>query len=439
VRIDHCHFDGLHQEGIRILGWLYGVIDHCQWDTPPIGNFLSMDVSAPTWGGGSHLQGNGSWADNSYFGTENFIFIEDNVFNNNSNFVTSGCIDCEKGGRYVARHNSFVNTCPMAHGTESGQYRGARAIEVYNNTFTFNRVKLSGDLIRSGSWLVHNNSYAAETHGNHIMSLVVFREIWPFKAMGGANGNSPWDLNVTEADGNTNVPSHNPYQFLSGTHTGPANSDKLIVNDAHWKPDQWVGYSLTNLDQRTKGGGLNYCSYITSNTNDAITFLQFDPNGKATDFMRFNPGDHFQIYRVITAIDQPGRGKGDLLGFNARGDYWNTKSGKASWPRNALEPVYCWNNTLNGTKNGGIVGSQYPTLRENRDFYNGNNSFDGTSGVGSGTLKARPNTCTPGVGYWASDEGPNGTLYICGEKDKWVEYYKPYVYPHPLTGDNGAH
>src|SRR5205085_8485786 len=79
LRIDHCHFDSLRQAGIRILGWYYGVIDHNQWDTPSAGNVASINVSAPTWGGGMHAQGNGSWADPPHFGTDKFVFIENNV------------------------------------------------------------------------------------------------------------------------------------------------------------------------------------------------------------------------------------------------------------------------------------------------------------------------------------------------------------------------
>lgn len=79
-------------------------------------------------------------------------------------------------------------------------------------------------------------------------------------------------------------------------------------------------------------------------------------------------------------------------------------------------------------------------------------TFDGTFGVGCGTLASRPATCAQGVGYWVPASGQessctdlsgyvgashtsniNGTLYICGSNN-WTDAttYTPYTYPHPL-------
>jgi len=105
---------------------------------------------------------------------------------------------------------------------------------------------------------------------------------------------------------------------------------------------------------------------------------------------------------------------------------------------------------------GGICGSAvYPagncpsySINENSDFYNYKPAFDGTTGVGCGTLAARPATCTTGVGYWATTQSCSdltgmvgalpatkisGTLYKCTSTDTWTAYYTPYTYPHPLT------
>ncbi|HET9385982.1 MAG TPA: hypothetical protein VFO67_12600 [Gemmatimonadales bacterium] len=84
--------------------------------------------------------------------------------------------------------------------------------------------------------------------------------------------------------------------------------------------------------------------------------------------------------------------------------------------------------------------------------------FNGTTGIGHGTLANRPATCTTtteaadagrgGVLYWATDQGnwnsstsnPNGVqqngadgvLYMCTATNTWSVYYAPYAYPHPL-------
>jgi hypothetical protein len=43
-----------------------------------------------------------------------------------------------------------------------------------------------------------------------------------------------------------------------------------------------------------------------------------------------------------------------------------------------------------------------------------------------------------GVGYFATDQGPQGTLYRCSATDTWTVHYIPYAYPHPLVSGLGA-
>jgi hypothetical protein len=92
----------------------------------------------------------------------------------------------------------------------------------------------------------------------------------------------------------------------------------------------------------------------------------------------------------------------------------------------------------------------------NRDYYpsasgvqtSPTSPFNGSSGTGWGTLANRPTTCTPGVAYFATDQGSwntstsnpygvqqngaNGVLYKCTAPNTWTLYYTPYIYPHPL-------
>jgi hypothetical protein len=126
---------------------------------------------------------------------------------------------------------------------------------------------------------------------------------------------------------------------------------------------------------------------------------------------------------------------------------------------NKLSPMYFWNNRWSDTGAKIDVNIEDPWssgrvkvhLVNNRDYYNAvsasaqtssSSPFNGTAGMGFGTLANRPTTCTTnslesggGVGYWATD---TNTLYRCSATNTWTVHYKPYTYPHPLAQSGGA-
>ena len=118
-------------------------------------------------------------------------------------------------------------------------------------------------------------------------------------------------------------------------------------------------------------------------------------------------------------------------------------------------PVYLWGNMETNSDNVPVqvVNGVSAWIQNNRDYYDYDSSFDGTSGTGCGTVGSRPATCTTGVGYWATSQscsdisdyvGTNpitpisGTLYKCTFTDTWTEHYTPYTYPHPLRGEESS-
>lgn len=350
VRVDHCHFDQIYRgEYVRTVGWLYGVIDHCVFDCRP--RSQSILVFHDGWGGYSN--GDGSWAEPPYFGSEKFIFIEDNVINNVAGPTqTTASIDSWAGSRYVCRYNTFNDTVATNHGLESSRRRrGCRVTEIYKNTFNFKRIPAVAGISRSGAMVVYDNTW----RGNELnrgKALKCFRQQYAFPPWGGANGNNPWDLNDSRG------------LYVSGKHDGADGSQKLVVAQAGWTPNQWVDYTLSN-----KATGR--FSFITSNTSDTITYLLDSGFGHETGCMSFNKGDRFEIHKLLIALDQPGRGKGDLIsGDNDKP--FNTTTKSSSWAHQALEPIYSWNNTYNDTTKLKISNGDppYPTLKENRDFYN---------------------------------------------------------------------
>jgi hypothetical protein len=126
----------------------------------------------------------------------------------------------------------------------------------------------------------------------------------------------------------------------------------------------------------------------------------------------------------------------------------------------AYKPIYSWNNKwsdtgaridLNYDGGGGSPDYSSNQIVADREYYNAvsinaqtssSSPFDGSTGMGFGTLANRPLTCTTssetafggaaGVGYFAIDQGTQGTLYTCSAINTWTVYYVPYTYPHPL-------
>jgi hypothetical protein len=138
-------------------------------------------------------------------------------------------------------------------------------------------------------------------------------------------------------------------------------------------------------------------------------------------------------------FEQVGRGKGDLVTGTNFPNMIHSSTGTTSQTHQALEPVYVWNNMYNPVpqqSHDALWGNGDSVTVENRDYYlqlpNYNEpttAFTGAAGVGSGLLFSRPATCTPGVGYWASDKN---TLYRCSAQNTWEAYYTPYSCPNPL-------
>lgn len=120
------------------------------------------------------------------------------------------------------------------------------------------------------------------------------------------------------------------------------------------------------------------------------------------------------------------------------------------WPNQALDPVYVWDVTYNpppDEPNHFWTNVTPVAVTENTDYYlqlpnyDEGSTFNGTAGIGQGTLASKPSTCTKGVGWWATDQGNwnnsgsggQGVLYLCTATNTWTASYTPYTYPHPLT------
>jgi hypothetical protein len=149
-----------------------------------------------------------------------------------------------------------------------------------------------------------------------------------------------------------------------------------------------------------------------------------------------SPYDQNSATTGYRCVDQMGAGTSSVIS-----DRGGTPTPLA-WIGNILDPVYQWLNKINGGLNEvGSFGQLSTNVVLNRDVYRGTASFNGTTGVGVGTLAKRPATCKPFVAYWATDQGfwnnktpgvAAGQLYKCTATNIWTLWYVPYTYPHPL-------
>jgi hypothetical protein len=362
LRIDHVHFSNVSTAlGVSDC---FGVMDHSittegagngNWSHFHFGNYNN---------GAAANQGSGSWAAPTAFGSANFLFFEDNTFDN-------GTDDCTKGGRLVFRHNTFVNgSSVQTHptGGNGPDNRGCRAYEVYQNSF---------------SATVANNAF----------------NVW----------------------------------FMS-SGTGLFWGNTISPNYSHFITLHSMRRNNNTYPETATPSGWGYCGTSFNGTGSA-----WDQNSNSST--------------GYACIDQPGRGKGDLITGLAP-NWVNSATGTISWPRQAIEPVYEWMNTgWSGSTtfyatafDGGYAQNQDYYLWCNPSSSSGCTGFNGTAGTGSGLLSARPSTCTPnpvaypagnspGVGYWATD---TNTFYVCTSTNTWTAYYTPYTYPHPLTFGSSA-
>jgi hypothetical protein len=378
VRLDHCNFrPSLRKQAhwVAIIGAIWGVADHniFKFQGKGVGGQESFYIYMDNWpnpDGTAGVNGDGAFAQPTDFGTEKFFFIEDNWLQTVSGTEPTGGPDDLKGGRWVWRHNHMYNSQVQSHGTEDGRWRGGRAREVYNNDFHATATFGAGG-IRSGVTVFHDNTFDGVAPGQSGYQLQAYRLMfgWPSCPFRGATGDNPWDVNVTETDG-THVDGHPPYLFDSGTATGGSGS-QIIDTTKNWTANQWTDYTA-------KFTGDNQVGLIQSNTNNTLNVYFYTDSGGGHVW---RAGDGYQIHKVLIALDQPSRGKGDLI----TGD----RPTPVGWPHQALEPSYSWNNvyTPTGAHVNFTVGTAGTTLKQGRDYFN--------------------NTPMPG--------------------------YTPYVYPHPLT------
>jgi hypothetical protein len=349
-RIDHCMFVNLNGNNIFPYG-NGGLIDHCSFilQAEAVSQYgLSVDANNP-WSG---TLPNDPWGDLPYnnplnYGSTNALYIESCYFTNNSGGGAAGAYDGYAGSISVFRNNILLNCAWYNHGNDtSGRYRSTRAFEIYNNIFIDNQNWVTAMDFRGGTGVVFSNMV---TGFKLFDTIENYRNVQP-NNFGGVDGTSPWDNNSTMT-------------YYTGTNSITGNG--ITCTGANWVPHQWAGFVVSDPSAGSIaiGHGAGSVTYCLIQDNSADTLIL----APAKDFLIICTNqDIFKINYVSNALDQVGRGSGDLIS-DVSGHTINTSTGMASYPRQVLEPLYSWGNTLNGSPSG--ITSGYANIIEGRDIY----------------------------------------------------------------------
>lgn len=384
VRFDNLTFDSsLDSKMSDAAGWgvialdnVYGVLDHNTGD--------DMDASDPVWfvqfghsawdGIGSY--GDKSWAEANTFGTEESIFLENNLWGTywaiSETEATGTFAGQTAGGRITVRFNECTGcwTGVSSHGTDSsGRYRGARQHEVYGNNFTCaNTASGCPGLvpIRSGVNYAWGNSLAEAVGSwfSSILSLSVFR------------------IDVTWSSPFNQCPGDYDQAGPPAMCTDqPSRSGGTLLSGATPSPTGWTNQSIDP-------------SYVWNNSD-------------VTDAPVF--GD------VATAY-------ADQLAANRD---WFTDAGNGT-PQAQTSSSAPFDGTTTCNRGAGnyTCGMGFGTIAR----LPATCTHDESNSVGVGyfaTDEGSWNTSGNGFG--------NGRLYVCTADDTWTLSYTPYAYPHPLV------
>ncbi len=311
-RVDNCIFGQSPYYTFSLVD-VFGVADHNTFTAGP--QHIPFLFSNAHWGGGTNNYGDGVWADDTYWGTDKYFFVEDSTFTCTSSIygesLTDGCFGC----RFVIRHCTLINASVTTHGTDStGRARGARVMEVYNNNFQGLASAWIG--IRSGTGVFWGNTFTNILHPPSQIKLQCYRMWYPMAPWGEADGRNVWDSNVAGGP------------FVSGTVT-TVGTNTLTDSTKSWTPGQWVGYSVIKVGLTGYVGG-----EISANTSNTLTNVP----GQYSQNMVWAVGDQYQIWQVNEALDQPGVGKGGLVSGL-------TPVVPSGWYNQVTDPIYQWNNT----------------------------------------------------------------------------------------------
>jgi hypothetical protein len=170
IRLPHADLEGTITMGTRsATGILTGLADNNTFRNASWTDGYSIAVNEGWRAGESSFAhaGGDAWRRPLGWGTSDFMFIEDNLFENPSRY-TRHYVAGHMGAKYVARYNVFrTDTAGIGNTDQLDAHgyclcrslgHGSRGGEIYGNTFTGTRVGREM-ILRGGAWLVYDNTF----------------------------------------------------------------------------------------------------------------------------------------------------------------------------------------------------------------------------------------------------------------------------------------
>jgi len=422
VRYDHNHIMelGSGMSPLYVKDLVMGVVDHnfVEKGGPKGISFLINVQNGTNWDGDTTGQGDGSWSEDSYWGSSKFIFVEDNLLNNLGQ--AGGEInDCYIGGRGVIRYNTMYGYgIALNHEGQSSSH-GCRAMEVYKNQFQPFLAWQANTFYMTGGNITDAASHTQKiTSGNCISGSTL--PSWP-ETTGSttSDGTCVWtDQALYEAQALSGSRSGSFYVwgnnspgtqiamsgFLDrvGGYNGVPPGDYVGMCGNGNLKDGFVGIVNTSGTAVTLTSGNNtwgtnmqfptrtydlwpntsnpyiYIAgvrYTVASVTDATHLTLTTSAGTQTGVVYYVPSvwDGNADDTGYPCWDQPGRGKGDrMTGTIQAGNRLNSITGTATWPHNVLDPVYVWANSL--TQQVAVIRYNENLSKNNRDYF-----YDGMS------------------------------------------------------------
>ena len=251
LRIDHIHFDRLSVRALMVAGDITGVVDHNRVDLDGADQFVRFEDVG---------EGDDTWSKPTDLGSDRFVFIEDNEINNPAGFGQVN--DAYHGGRFVIRYNKILNAGVQTHPTGgSGRARGARAWEIYKNTFTASVTNFNLFFLSSGAGVIWgNDAPTGFTHFVTLHSMRVDQRTYPQQPIPNGWGYCP---SVFDTNGCLDQPGRGISDQLSGQFPSVKNMATGCVSpDPCVNPRQKTEgvYEWGNV-WATAGGGLKMAVY----------------------------------------------------------------------------------------------------------------------------------------------------------------------------------